>query len=327
MSPKSQRRTFLLSSLAATGGLLGSILLHKDRRSASVTPLSSPKNSSLPKKVLGKTGINLPILGLGGAGQTPLSQTGAEKESVEMIQQAWNLGIRYFDTAASYGPSEDYLGKVLPQYRSQIFLASKAAKRDRDGAWRELERSLKRLNTDYLDLWQLHHVSFTDEIETIFSSNGAIKAMEEAKAQGIIKFTGITGHHEPQIIIEGLNRYPFDTTLIPINAADVHHPRPFISSVLPVARQQQVGVIAMKVPAYGKLLRPGVLSGMSEAMGYSLSQPGVHTCIIAAETVEQLTANVQTAQAFQELDAATLANIEKRTQATWEDHSFFRQWA
>ncbi len=327
MSPKTQRRTFLLSSLAATGGLLGSLILHKGRRSASVPPSSPPKHSSLPKKVLGKTGVNLPILGLGGAGQTPLSRPGAEQEAVDMIQQAWDLGIRYFDTAASYGPSEDYLGKVLPQYRSQIFLASKTARRDRDGAWRELERSLKRLNTDYLDLWQLHHVSFADEIETLFSKNGAIKAMEEAKSQGIIKFTGITGHHEPQIIIEGLNRYPFDTTLIPINAADVHHPRPFISSVLPVARQKQVGVIAMKVPAYGKLLRPGVLSGMSEAMGYSLSQPGVHTCIIAAETVEQLTANVQTAQAFQELDAATLANIEKRTQATWEDHSFFRKWA
>jgi len=323
MSPKTQRRTFLLSSLAATGGFLGSVLLHQDRRSASIPP----KKSSIPKRVLGKTGINLPILGLGGAGQTPLSKPGAEKPSVEMIQRAWDLGIRYFDTAASYGPSEDYLGKVLPQYRSEIFLASKTAMRDRDGAWRELERSLKRLNTDYLDLWQLHHVSFADEIETIFGAKGAIQVMEEAKAQGLIKFTGITGHHEPQIIIEGLNRYDFDTTLIPINAADVHHPRPFISSVLPVARQQQVGVIAMKVPAYGKLLRPGVLSGMSEAMGYSLSQPGVHTCIIAAETVEQLTANVQTAQAFQTLDAATLANIEKRTQTTWEDHSFFRQWA
>lgn len=327
MSPKTQRRTFLLSSLAAAGGLVGSLVLHKDRQSASLPESSSPKISSLPKRVLGKTGVSLPILGLGGAGQTPLSKPDAEKQAVDMIQQAWNLGIRYFDTAASYGPSEDYLGKVLPTYRSDLFLASKTARRDRDAAWRELESSLKRLNTDYLDLWQLHHVSFAEEIEEIFGSNGAVKAIEEAKEQGLIKFAGITGHHEPEIIIEGLRRYAFDTTLIPVNAADVHHPRPFIASVLPVARQQQVGVIAMKVPAYGKLLRPGVLSGMSEAMGYSLSQEGVHTCIIAAETVEQLTANVQTAQAFQSLDAQALASIEKRTQATWEDHSFFRDWA
>lgn len=323
---KHQRRRFLLGSLAATSGLLGSLVLHKGRRSRSL-PNTSPPHASLPTRVLGKTGISLPILGLGGAGQTPLSQPGAERQAVEMIQQAWNLGIRYFDTAASYGPSEDYLGKVLPPYRSEIFLASKTAMRDRDNAWRDLETSLKRLNTDHLDLWQFHHVSFSEDIETIFSPNGAIKALEEAKDQGIIKFTGITGHHEPDIMIEGLNRYAFDTTLIPVNAADVHHPRPFISSVLPVARQQQVGVIAMKVPAYGKLLRPGVLSGMSEAMGYSLSQPGVHTCIIAAETVEQLTANVQTAKAFQQLDAPSLASIEKRTQGTWEDHVFFRDWA
>ena len=174
---------------------------------------------------------------------------------------------------------------------------------------------------------ELRHVSFAEELETIFSANGVIQAVEEAKEQGIIKFAGITGHHEPDIIIEGLKRYEFDTTLIPVNAADIHHPRPFISSVLPVAQQQQVGVIAMKVPAYGKLFRPGVLSGMSEAMGYSLSQSGVHTCIIAAETVEQLAANVQTAQAFQPLDTAVLAQIEQRTQATWEDHAFFRDWA
>lgn len=325
MSFKTQRRQFLLSGLAAAGGLLGSLVLHKDRRSISTSQPIAP--SPLPHRVLGKTGLSLPILGLGGAGQTPLSNPDTEKEAVEMIQQAWNLGIRYFDTAASYGPSEDYLGKVLPAHRANLFLASKTAKRDRDGAWRELEKSLKRLNTDHLDLWQLHHVAFAEEIETIFSDSGAIQAVEEAKEQGIIKFAGITGHHEPDIIIEGLQRYAFDTTLIPVNAADVHHPRPFISSVLPVARQQQVGVIAMKVPAYGKLLRPGVLSGMSEAMGYSLSQAGVHTCIIAAETVEQLTANVQTAKAFQELDSQTLASIEQRTQSTWEDHSFFRDWA
>lgn len=328
---KHQRRTFLLGSLAAAGGFLGSLVLHKDRQSTSRLAAAGPRSplpsSSLPTNVLGKTGMKLPLLGLGGAGQTPIDKPDAEKQAVEMIQQALTLGIRYFDTAASYGASEDHFGKVLPTYRSDIFLASKTAMRDRDSAWRELERSLKRLNTDYLDLWQLHHVSFAEELETIFSANGVIQAVEEAKEQGIIKFAGITGHHEPDIIIEGLKRYEFDTTLIPVNAADIHHPRPFISSVLPVAQQRQVGVIAMKVPAYGKLFRPGVLSGMSEAMGYSLSQAGVHTCIIAAEMVEQLTENVQTARAFQPLDATALAQIEQRTQATWEDHAFFRDWA
>jgi aryl-alcohol dehydrogenase-like predicted oxidoreductase len=120
----------------------------------------------MPERELGQTGIKVPILGLGGAGQTPLSWQNSESAAVSLIERALALGIRYFDTAASYGPSEDYLGKVLPAHRQRIFLASKTDARDRDSAWRELERSLKRLKTDYLDLWQLHHVSFTEELDT-----------------------------------------------------------------------------------------------------------------------------------------------------------------
>jgi aryl-alcohol dehydrogenase-like predicted oxidoreductase len=197
---------------------------------------------------------------------------------------------------------------------------------NRDGAWRELERSLKRLNTNSLDLWQLHHVSFTQELDKIFSQDGAAKALEEAKEQKLIRFTGITGHHEPDIIAEGLRRYPFDTTLVCINAADKHHPRPFIPTVMPVARQKNVGVIAMKIPAYGRLFKPGVLDGMHQAMGYTLSQPGVHCCVIAAETIAQLESNVEVARAFKPLDEASLAQIEQRTAASWQDNTFFRAW-
>jgi predicted aldo/keto reductase-like oxidoreductase len=207
-----------------------------------------------------------------------------------------------------------------------VFLASKTDKRDRDGAWKELERSLKRLNTDHLDLWQLHHVSFKEELDQIFGKDGASKAIEEAKAQKLIRFAGISGHHEPDIIAEGLRRYPFDTTLICINAADKHHPRPFIPTVMPVARQKNVGVIAMKIPAYGRLFKPGVLDGMHQAMGYTLSQPGVHCCVIAAETVAQLESNVEVARAFKPLNEASLAQIEQRTAVAWQDNTFFRAW-
>ena len=117
----------------------------------------------------------------------------------------------------------------------------------------------------------------------MFRPTGAAQAIEEAKAQKLIKYCGITGHHEPDVIAAGLQRYPFDTTLVCINAADKHHPRPFIPTVLPVARQRNVGVIAMKVPAYGKLFKPGILEGMDQALGYTLSQSGVHCAVIAAE--------------------------------------------
>ncbi|MBW4618967.1 MAG: aldo/keto reductase [Cyanosarcina radialis HA8281-LM2] len=323
--PKRTRRTFLAASMAVASGIVGSAAFKHQRTSALKT--QQPVTFTMPERLLGNTGVRVPILGLGGAGQTPLSWDNAQPEAVAMIEKALELGIRYFDTAASYGPSEDYLGQVLPPHRQQIFLATKTAARDRDGAWRELESSLKRLRTDYLDLWQLHHVSFDSDIETIFGRDGAIAALEQAKQQKIVRFGGITGHREPEIITEGLRRYPFDTALVPINAADKHHPRPFITSFLPVAREKQVGVIAMKVPAYGRLFRPGVLDGMHQALSYTLSQSGVHCCVIAAETVAQLESNVKVAQAFQPLSESEIAEIEQRTIATWQQQNFFRAWS
>ncbi|MBV8887972.1 MAG: aldo/keto reductase [Chroococcidiopsidaceae cyanobacterium CP_BM_RX_35] len=320
MTRKTTRRTFLATSAAVAGGIAAGAAAQQNLTStATIT-------ATMPERVLGRTGVKLPIFGLGGAGQTPLSWDGAEKDAVAIIQRALELGIRYFDTAASYGPSEDYLGKVLPPHRSQLFLASKTAFRDRDGAWRELERSLTRLKTSYLDLWQLHRVSFGHELDTIFGKDGAVNALEEAMQQKLVRFTGITGHHDPTIIAQGLRRYPFHTALIPVNAADKHHPHPFIPVVLPVAQQQKVGVIAMKVPAYGRLFKPGALEGMHQALGYSLSQPGVNCCTIAAETVAQLEQNVDVAKAFQLLPATDMAAIEQRTAAIWEDNTFFRAW-
>lgn len=325
MRPKIKRRAFLVTSVAVASGVIGEATLNQ--RSASNTSGNrSPAVGTMPERLLGKTGRSVPILGLGGSGQTPLSSDGTEQESVALIQRALELGIRYFDTAASYGPSEDYLGKVLPPHRANLFLASKTDARDYDGAWRELERSLKRLQTDYLDLWQLHHVSFEPELDMIFSRNGAIRALEQAKQQKLVRLGGITGHHDPSIIAEGLRRYPFHTALIPVNAADKHHPRPFIPAVLPLAREKNVGIIAMKVPAYGRLFQSGGLDGMHQAMGYTLSIPGVHCCVIAAESIAQLEQNVSVAQAFKSLSDSAIAEIEQRTAANWEDTTFFRRW-
>ncbi len=320
MSEKTTRRNFLMTSVAVASGIVGTTTLQQNASNTATPP------ATMPERVLGRTQVKVPIFGLGGAGQTPLSWEGRERDAMAIIEKALQLGIRYFDTASSYGPSEDYLGKVLPPHRSKLFIASKTDQRDRDGAWRELERSLKRLNTDYLNLWQLHHVSFPQELDTIFSASGAIKAVEEAIQQKIVRFAGITGHHDPKVIAEGLRRYPFHTTLIPVNAADKHHPHPFLPVVLPVAQQKNVAVIAMKVPAYGRLFKPGGLSGMQQALGYSLSQPGVQCCVIAAETTAQLEENVKVARAFQPLQGKELAAIEQLTAKIWEDSTFFRAW-
>jgi aryl-alcohol dehydrogenase-like predicted oxidoreductase len=335
--PRNTRRTFLANSIATAFSVAGcsSFKLSTETSATSASgsrlPGASPSetaaSNALPLRQLGRTNVQLPVLGLGGAGQTPLSWPDGEKAALEQIQRALELGIRYFDTAASYGPSESYLGKVLPPCREKIFLSSKTSARDRDGAWQELEESLRRLNTDYLDLWQFHHVSSESELEMLFGANGAVRALEEAKTQGLVRYSGITGHHEPDVIAAGLRRYPFDHTLIPVNAADAHHPRPFIPNVLPLAQSRNTGVTAMKVPAYGRLFKSGGLEGMHQALGYTLSQAGVHCAVIAAETIAQLEENVRAATTFQTLDAAALAEIERRTAVAWEDSTFFRAWA
>ncbi len=322
MNNRTTRRTFIIGSIAAaTVANTKTLTQQKD-----TLPSTIPIPQSMPERVLGKTNISLPIFGLGGAGQTPLSKKGQEKKAIAIVERALALGVRYYDTAADYGPSEKYLGKIVPDYRRLIFLNSKTAARDRDGAWRDLERSLNRLNTDYLDSWQLHHVSFQSELDEIFGKNGAIKALEAAKDQKLVKFLGITGHHEPDVIAAGLQRYPFDTTLVSLNAADVHHPRPFAPTVLPVAQAKNVGVIAMKVPAYGRLFKSGILENMRQAMGYTLSLSGVHCCIIAAENPEQLESNVQVAQAFQPLKETEMKAIEQLTANAGQDGAFFRKW-
>ncbi|MEM8639029.1 MAG: aldo/keto reductase [Cyanobacteria bacterium P01_G01_bin.54] len=335
----SKRRNLLMAGAAFVGSVVGATQLSRWRQHPQDAPslshsspaqaqavLALPDAATMPERILGKTDVTVPIFGLGGAGQTPLGKRNRTPEAITLIETALEAGIRYFDTAASYGNSEEQLGRVLPPYREQLFLASKTSRLDRDGAWRELERSLRRLNTDYLDLWQLHHVSFVEEVEQFMGRGGASKAFEEAKDQGIVRHVGITGHHEPDAIVAGLRRYPFDTTLIPVNAADPHQPRPFIPAVLPVAQELNVGVIAMKVPAYGRLLKPGRLTGMPQALGYSLSQPGVHCAIVAAANPAQLQENIQTAQAFKPLNEAELAAIAALVKDNWQESSFYRAW-
>jgi aryl-alcohol dehydrogenase-like predicted oxidoreductase len=320
MKGRKTRRNFLLTSVAVASSIVGADTLTNNT--------SGTASATIPERVLGRTGVKVPILGLGGAGtNTPLDKPDKEREAVAIIERAIALGIRYFDTARSYGASEIHLGKILPPYRTKIFLASKTAKRDRDGAWRELESSLKRLNTDHLDLWQLHHVSFQEEIDTIFSASGAIKALEEAMQQKIVRFAGITGHHDTKVIAEGIRLFPFHTTLIPINAVENHHTDSFIRGVLPLAKQRNLGVIAMKVPAYGKLLQAGALHNIQQALGYSLSQSGVNCCIIPADSVQQLEENVQAAVSYQPLTNQQLAAIEQRTANIWQQSTFYRAWS
>ncbi|MGF1570823.1 MAG: aldo/keto reductase [Nodosilinea sp.] len=343
---KPTRRRFLATSVATAGGVLGSAACRQARyfaapkaNSSTFQAASPALEASLPSpptlasslplatRSLGRAPLAMTRLGLGGSA-SPLSRPGAEAEAMALIEGAYDGGIRYFDTAANYGPSEERLGQVLPAVRADVVIATKTSHRDREGAWRQLNESLQRLRTDYIDLWQFHAITYDWDLDTLLDANqGAIKAAEEAKAQGLIRAIGVTGHNNPEIFVKALERYPFDTALIPINAADKHTPSPFITRVLPVAQRHNTGIIAMKVPAYGRLFKPGALTGMAEALGYSLSQPQVQGCIVAADTLAQLEENLRAAREFQPLPAAALAQIEQRAATVWQEASFFRQWA
>ncbi|MBI3083224.1 MAG: aldo/keto reductase [Candidatus Omnitrophica bacterium] len=264
----------------------------------------------IPKRPLGKTGVSVTIVGLGGEGV--LRTWGREREAARVIERALNLGITYYDTAPAYSSSQDYYGAVLGERRQEIFLASKTHDRSRDGSLRLLDESLKRLHTDHLDLWQLHDLRDADDLRQIFApKRGALAALQEARAEGRVRFLGITGHTDPAVLVEALRRFPFDTALVALNAADKAR-LSFIEGVLPVAQRHGVGVIGMKVVARGALLRPAGPLTAPEAIDYVLSLPGVSTAILGCRTPHEVEENVRIASAFQPLSAERLAVLESR---------------
>ena len=318
---------------AALGATAYALRPETDANAAPATPrrtgAASDAASALPMRTLGQTGAQVTIFGLGGASRkTPLSQ-GPHDEAVAIVERALELGVNYFDTATTYGRgrSERALGEVARTQRARMFLASKTGERTYDGAMRELEGSLKRLQTDHLDLWQMHHVSLENrDTRPAFGADGAIKALEKAKAQGMVKHAGVSGHHRTDVLADWLERHPFDTVLTIVNAVDRHHDDSFIERVLPVAKRKKMGVIAMKIPAYGQLLRPEQGVGIREALNYSLSQEGVCCGIIACDSIAMLEANVAAARAFAPMNDQAQRALEAKTKSYWREASFYRSW-
>ena len=274
----------------------------------------------LPTRVLGKTEYKATIFGLGGEGI--LRTIGYFKEAEAVIKKAVESGVNYFDTAPAYQQSRDYLGKSLWKFakRDKIFLASKTHDRSYDGTMLLLEDSLKRLNTNYLDLLQLHDLRTEEDIEDIFSSNGAIHAVEDAKKDGKIRFAGITGHHDPDILVEAIRRYDFDTVLLCANAGDCHY-IPFVTTVIPEARKKGMGVIAMKVTAQGYALNSIT---MKKAFDYSLSQD-VDLAIIGCKTPQEVQENAELAKNFNLLTKEELTEIENKTKNSSAEMNFFKK--
>ena len=248
-------------------------------------------------------------------GEGVLRTHGRKLEAVAVIHRALDQGVTYCDTAPAYAGSLDYYGAALGERRSQIFLASKTHDRTRDGSLRLLDESLERAHTDHLDLWQLHDLRTLADLQMIFGRGGALEALVYAREQGRVKYLGLTGHHDPAILLEAMRRFEFDTVLIALNCADTHR-LSFAHTVLPEAVRQGMGVIGMKVYAAGVLLRQGASSLTStEAMGYVLSLPGVSTVIIGCSSPAEVDDNASNARKIQPFDEATMRALEDKTRS------------
>jgi aryl-alcohol dehydrogenase-like predicted oxidoreductase len=282
----------------------------------------SPAPKTMPRRPLGKTGFNVGLFSLGG--QATLEEETKRDAAVEIIHRALDLGVNYIDTAALYGrgASELAIGDVMRTRRKDAFLASKTYDRSYDGSMRLLELSLKRLQTDHLDLWQVHNIQTDVDVDFVFSREGAVRAMEKARDQGIVRFLGITGHRDPVVLRKAIERYPFDTILMALNAADKHQAS-FIENLLPTAVEQNMGILGMKIPSRGRIFHETGIRSMDEAMHYVLSLP-VSSVVIGISTMRELEENVRIATGFAPLTRAEMNELERLTQPYFADALWYR---
>ena len=304
-------------------------------------PFNPVTYSAMPTNSFGKTGYKVGVLSLGG--QATIETKGREEESEKIIHRAIDLGVNYIDTAASYGGglSQLNIGRVMQTRRSEVWLSTKTHDRTYDGSMRLLEESLTNLQTDHLDTWQLHNIQRQDQVDQIFAADGAMKAMEKAKAEGMVRRIGITGHYEPLVLLEAIKRFPFDSILLAVNAADIHY-LSFKNYLLPEAQKQGIAIIGMKVATRGRMIstwtpppmdeqparmatkKPGTIT-IKEALTYNMSLP-VSTTIIGVDSVAQIEENVQIASEFSPLPLAEMEAIEFKTLPIVRQGLYFRRW-
>jgi aryl-alcohol dehydrogenase-like predicted oxidoreductase len=276
---------------------------------------SSPPPGTLPTRPLGRTGLDVTILGLGGH---HVSVSGSEPNARRLVEAALEEGINFFDTAESYGggSSEAWLGKALAGVRKSVVLMTKTYapdERSAESARRHLEGSLSRLNTDYLDLWQLHSVRSPDDVDRAFGPGGAMEFITEARSQGTVRFIGVTGHVTPAAHRRALEYWDrgikFDVMQMPLNPLD-YHQQSFTREVLPMAVDRGIGVIAMKTSADGALLREG-LATIDECQRYVWSLP-VSLAVVGMERPELVRENASRAREFRAMSEADIAALRSR---------------
>jgi predicted aldo/keto reductase-like oxidoreductase len=296
MAPELSRRELLTGAAAAVAG------------SAAADPAAGTARP-IPMRALGNTGVRVPILGFGTG---PVGVKRTLKDAEALYNEAIDLGVTYIDTApefAGYGKAQLQLSQVVPRRRKEVFLVTKLWEPDYDDALRLLEKNLRELKVDQVDLLYAHSIG-SDKMDParVTSPRGTMAALERARKDGLTRFIGISGHNRPGRFLDLLERYPLDVMMNAVNMAD-RHTYGFETRVWPVAQRKKVALVAMKVFAGMGADRPLTSSVMPKehlhtAFRYALGLPGVACAVIGMATREELRQNAQWARSFQPLSAA-----------------------
>lgn len=282
----------------------------------------------LPHRVLGKTGVRVPILGYGSA---PGGIGMDDDEAISLCHMAIDHGVTFIDTAPGYGRAHLQLGQVMASRRDEVFLVTKTPADDGDTALSMLEKGLKDLQTDHVDLVYVHSMGNRD-VDRVLDSDGALEGLREARRRGWTRFIGVTAHNAPWRTARVLKEAELDVVMLAMNIAD-RYTYNFENEVLPIAYEQDVGVAAMKV--YGGALdmnydKP-TLSALAAhgphdheaALRYALELPGVGTAVVGVFSEAELVQNVEWARRITPLDAAdSLAaeRVGRQVAADWGPH-------
>src|SRR5436305_2024049 len=267
---------------------------------------------AIPQRPLGRTGARVSALGLGGHHHGDLKTV---EEAIRLVHEAVDAGVTFYDNCWEYwnGRAEDWLGRALKGKRDKVFLMTKVCTHGRgaDLAMTMLDESLRRLQTDRLDLWQVHGVGFDNDPELVYAKGGVLEALDRAKKQGKVRFVGFTGHKSPDIHLDMIRRgYRFDTVQMPLNCLDATF-RSFEKWVLPEVNKRGIGALGMK-PMGGTAgaVKSGLVKA-EEMLRYAMSLP-VATTITGIDSFEVLKQNLRVARGFKPMTAAEMQALRDR---------------
>jgi uncharacterized protein len=280
-------------------------------------PKSPPEGADsgageIPQRPLGRTGVKVSALGLGGH---HLGDLKTVDEAIRLVHEAVEAGITFYDNCWEYwnGRAEDWLGRALKGRRDKVVLMTKVCTHGRgaDLAMKMLEESLRRLQTDHLDVWQIHGVSFDNDPELAYAKGGVLEAFDKAKKQGKVRFVGFTGHKDPDIHLDMIRRgYPFDTVQMPLNCLDASF-RSFEKKVLPELIKREIAPLGMKSMGGSA---PAVKAGLvkaEEMLRYAMSLP-VATTIAGMDSIDVLRQNLRIARGFKPMTKEAMQALRDR---------------